>query len=44
MRPLFEHIPFPLTFKVYVFNVTNGDDIVQGAKPKVEEIGPYVFE
>lgn len=44
MRPLFEKIPFPLTFKVYLFNVTNSDEIVGGAKPILKEIGPYVFE
>lgn len=44
MRPLFEKIPFPLTFKVYLFNVTNSNEIVGGAKPILSEIGPYVFE
>lgn len=44
MRPMFENIPFPLTFKVYIFNITNPDDILNGNKPKLNEIGPYVFE
>lgn len=44
MRPLFEHIPFPLTFKIYIFNLTNPEDFSNGGKPKVQEIGPYVFE
>lgn len=44
MRPLFEHIPFPLTFKVYVFNITNPNEFANGSKPKVKELGPYVFE
>lgn len=44
MRPLFENIPFPLTFKVHIFNITNPVEFANGNKPKIEEIGPYVFE
>jgi hypothetical protein len=44
MRPLFEEIPFPLTFKAYLFNILNPDEIMRGSKPRVEEIGPFVFE
>lgn len=36
-------IPQPLEFKVYIFNVTNVDEIQRGMQPKVEEIGPYVY-
>lgn len=36
-------LPQPLDFKVYIFNVTNVDEIQQGMQPKVEEIGPYVY-
>ncbi|XP_068144124.1 sensory neuron membrane protein 1-like [Drosophila tropicalis] len=43
-RVVWEKLPFPMTYKVYVFNVTNADEIGQGAKPKVAEIGPFVFE
>lgn len=38
-----EEIPQPLEFKVYIFNVTNVDEIQKGMQPKVEEIGPYVY-
>lgn len=44
MRPLFENIPFPLIFKVHVFNITNSIDVINGSKPIVKDIGPYVFE
>lgn len=44
MRPLFERIPFPLTFKAYIFNITNSKDVISGSKPILKEIGPYVFE
>ncbi len=33
--------------RIYYWNVTNYQDILDrkpGVKPKVEEIGPYVFE
>lgn len=34
----------PFTYKVYLWNVTNPDQISAGTeKPKMREIGPYVF-
>lgn len=38
-----ETLPQPLLFKVYFFNVTNVAEIQNGGKPRVEEIGPYVY-
>jgi scavenger receptor class B, member 1 len=37
-------IPFPLDFKIYVFNLTNPAEFLSGGKPRVKEIGPYWFE
>lgn len=37
-------LPQPMEFKVYIFNVTNADDIQKGALPIVKEIGPYVYK
>ena len=36
----------PVNFNVYVFNVTNAEDVLQNNTNKitVEEIGPYVFK
>lgn len=36
----------PINFKVYVFNVTNANDVLQNKTDKiaVEEIGPYIFK
>lgn len=36
-------LPQPLEFKVYIFNVTNVEEIQRGMMPKLEEIGPYVY-
>lgn len=34
----------PFTYKLYLWNVTNPDEIAAGTeKPKVQEVGPYVF-
>lgn len=35
--------PQALDFSVYIFNVTNVDEIQRGGQPRVEEIGPYVY-
>lgn len=37
------HLPQPLDFKVYLFNVTNAKDVLKGAIPVVNEVGPYVY-
>lgn len=29
---------------MYIFNVTNAEDVLKGAKPIVSEVGPYMFE
>ncbi|XP_043284448.1 sensory neuron membrane protein 1 isoform X2 [Venturia canescens] len=44
MRDVWSKLPIPLDFKVYLFNVTNPDEIKQGAKPIVHEIGPYFYD
>nr|AKN78948.1 sensory neuron membrane protein 1 [Ectropis obliqua]AZB86632.1 sensory neuron membrane protein 1 [Ectropis obliqua] len=44
VRQMWEVIPFPLDFKIYFFNYTNVEDIMNGAQPIVKEVGPYHFE
>lgn len=45
MRDMWSSIPFPLSFKIYLFNTTNYEDVYKnGAKPKLQEVGPYYFE
>ncbi|KAK9871468.1 hypothetical protein WA026_012842 [Henosepilachna vigintioctopunctata] len=41
---LFKKLPFPFTFKVYIFNVDNPEGILLGEKPKVTEKGPFVYD
>lgn len=44
MRDMFTEVPFPLDFKIYLFNVTNKEEVFRGGKPKLQEVGPYYFE
>lgn len=44
VRGMWEKIPFPLDFKVYIFNYTNAEEVAKGAAPILKEIGPYHFE
>nr|UTN00850.1 sensory neurons membrane protein [Semanotus bifasciatus] len=39
----FVNTPFGLDFKVWLFNVTNPDDILNGETPVLKEIGPYHY-
>ncbi|XP_076274573.1 sensory neuron membrane protein 1-like [Rhynchophorus ferrugineus] len=44
VRQIYLKIPFPLTFNVYFFNVTNPDEVHSGAKPVLREVGPYSYD
>lgn len=44
MRGIFSELPFALDFKIYIFNITNPDEVHKGGKPKLQEIGPYHFQ
>ncbi|XP_044258619.1 sensory neuron membrane protein 2-like [Tribolium madens] len=41
---LFKKIPFPFQIKISFFDVQNADEILQGAKPVVKEVGPYIYK
>ncbi|CAG9861579.1 unnamed protein product [Phyllotreta striolata] len=43
IRGMFLKVPFGLSFKVYIFNVTNPMEIQEGAIPEVKEVGPFCF-
>lgn len=44
LREMWEDLPFPLDFKIYLFNITNPAEIKAGHKPIVQEIGPFFYE
>lgn len=44
MRNIWEHYPFYLEYKIYIWNVTNPEEVVAGGIPILNEIGPYYFE
>ncbi|CAH1124067.1 unnamed protein product [Ceutorhynchus assimilis] len=44
VRQIYLKIPFPLDFKIYLFNVTNPEAVQNGAKPILKEIGPYWYD
>uniref|UniRef100_A0A5K3FXA5 Scavenger receptor class B member 1 n=1 Tax=Mesocestoides corti TaxID=53468 RepID=A0A5K3FXA5_MESCO len=33
----------PIFFSIYLFNITNHHDILRGEKPRIQQIGPYVY-
>lgn len=39
-----QKLPMPLTFKVYIFNISNPEEVFVGEKPRLQEIGPYVYK
>ncbi|XP_031619154.1 sensory neuron membrane protein 1-like [Contarinia nasturtii] len=43
-RDMFVKVPFAIDFNLYLWNVTNKDEVMTGAKPILQEIGPYYFE
>lgn len=44
VRGLWSKLPWPLDFKIYLFNVTNAEEIEEGKKPKLQEVGPFFYE
>lgn len=44
VRSLYLKVPFPLKFRLYVFDLLNKEEFMNGEKPRFKEIGPYVFE
>ncbi|XP_075990615.1 sensory neuron membrane protein 2 [Anticarsia gemmatalis] len=40
----FEEVPFPLNFTVRIFNLSNSAEVLTGAVPVMDEIGPYVYK
>ena len=35
--------PIEPLLKLYVFNITNPQEVLEGADPQTQELGPYVY-
>ncbi|XP_015114525.1 sensory neuron membrane protein 1 [Diachasma alloeum] len=44
VRQMWEVVPFGIDFRIFLFNITNPDEIKAGAKPIVNEVGPFFYE
>lgn len=40
---MWKTIPLPVYLKFYLFNITNADQLAQGAKAQLREMGPYTY-
>lgn len=41
----FTNVPLPLIVKVYLFNITNKDQVLAGLeRPKFQEVGPFMYQ
>jgi hypothetical protein len=43
-REIWERAPYPMDFKIYLFNVTNPMEVQKGATPVLQEVGPYCYK
>ena len=39
----FQDPSVPMYKDIYFFNLTNAEEFANGARPRVEEVGPYSF-
>lgn len=44
MRGIWGQLPFPFELRIFLFNITNPDQIKLGAKPVLQEVGPFVYK
>ncbi|XP_069696282.1 sensory neuron membrane protein 1-like [Periplaneta americana] len=43
-RKIWEKAPYPMDFKIFLFNVTNPMEVQKGATPVLQEVGPYCYK
>jgi len=41
--PMWQKLPEPMTMRCFLFQVLNPDEVSKGAKPQLEQVGPWVF-
>jgi len=41
--PMWKILPEPMLASMYLFQVLNPDEVTKGGKPRLEQVGPYVF-
>jgi len=41
--PMWQKLPEPMTMKAFLFQVLNPEEISRGARPRLEQVGPWVF-
>lgn len=41
---VWENLPTPLEFRIFVFNVTNPEAVTAGERPILQELGPYIYK
>lgn len=44
IREMFLKVPFPLSFKVFIFSVQNPEEVLLGGMPLLQEIGPFCYQ
>ncbi|KAJ9589998.1 hypothetical protein L9F63_016890, partial [Diploptera punctata] len=43
-RQIWEKTPYPMDFKIYLFNYTNPEEVANGATPVLKEVGPFCYK
>ncbi|XP_075232893.1 sensory neuron membrane protein 1-like isoform X2 [Lycorma delicatula] len=44
MREAWSKFPIPVEFRIFLFNVTNPKEVHKGAKPMLQQVGPYCYD
>lgn len=39
----FQETPVPIYFQIWIFNLTNAEEVLEGEKPILKQLGPYTY-
>ena len=42
--PIWRDVPIPIAFQMWVWNLTNPEEFLNGGPAKMVELGPYVYQ